>query len=291
LSVILYVMNYKGLRVLESFVAKFGAHSVDYVVSAQDNSVIEDYYVSINDFCKLKKIKIYNKSHYPSKSLGTTLRFAIGWRWIIEDTENLIVLHDSLLPKYRGFSPLVNMLVNGETKIGVTAITAENDFDSGDILDVIEVDIEYPIKIKDAIEIITPLYSEIVCNIYEKKLNNSISLSQQSSKDATYSLWLDDQDYLIDWSWSADKIKRFIDATGFPFKGAATRINNQIFRIKNAAVIEDIYIIDRGRHLGKIIFIKNSYLYVICGQNLLKITEIESDDNSFINIKHRTRFH
>lgn len=26
---------------------------------------------------------------------------AIGWRWLLEDTDKLIIFHDSLLPKYR----------------------------------------------------------------------------------------------------------------------------------------------------------------------------------------------
>jgi methionyl-tRNA formyltransferase len=48
---------------------------------------------------------------------------AISWRWMLK-VSNLIVIHDSLLPKYRGFSPLVNMLINGEDTLGVTVLFA-----------------------------------------------------------------------------------------------------------------------------------------------------------------------
>ena len=46
---------------------------------------------------------------------------------MIKNSENLIVFHDSLLPKYRGFAPLVSQLINGEEYLGVTAIFT-NDF-------------------------------------------------------------------------------------------------------------------------------------------------------------------
>ncbi|GJM73208.1 hypothetical protein HMSSN036_54240 [Paenibacillus macerans] len=44
----------------------------------------------------------------------------------------------------------------------------------------------------------------------------------QNEKEASYSLWRDEEDYLIDWSMDSEYVHRFIDATGFPYKGAAT---------------------------------------------------------------------
>ena len=85
-------------------------------------------------------------------------QLAIGWRWLISGTENLIVLHDSLLPKYRGFAPLVNSLINGEQEIGVTAIWAGPEFDAGEIIFQEKAGICYPIKIQEAIEIVSGLY-------------------------------------------------------------------------------------------------------------------------------------
>ena len=49
------------------------------------------------------------------------------------------------MPKYRGFAPLVNSLVNGEKIIGVTALFASEEYDNGDIIMQSSVDITYPI--------------------------------------------------------------------------------------------------------------------------------------------------
>jgi methionyl-tRNA formyltransferase len=60
---------------------------------------------------------------------------AVSWRWLIDHpAEQLIVFHDSLLPRYRGFEPLVTSLVNGETRIGVAALFGASEFDTGDVI-------------------------------------------------------------------------------------------------------------------------------------------------------------
>src|SRR3989338_1780048 len=44
------------------------------------------------------------------------------------------VIHPSLLPKYRGASPIAQTLINGDTETGVTIIQADEGVDTGDIL-------------------------------------------------------------------------------------------------------------------------------------------------------------
>jgi methionyl-tRNA formyltransferase len=53
-------------------------------------------------------------------------------------------MHDSLLPKYRGFAPLPNALINGEREVGVTALFASEEYDMGDIVCQRRLAVEYP---------------------------------------------------------------------------------------------------------------------------------------------------
>jgi len=66
------------------------------------------------------------------------LIFFIGWSWIIEkmivDNYTCICLHPSLLPKYRGGSPLQHQIINGETKSAVTFFVMDDKIDQGDIV-------------------------------------------------------------------------------------------------------------------------------------------------------------
>ena len=43
-------------------------------------------------------------------------------------------MHDSLLPAYAGFSPLIWALINGEPEVGVTAHLMDDELDAGDIV-------------------------------------------------------------------------------------------------------------------------------------------------------------
>ena len=68
------------------------------------------------------------------------------------------MFHDSLLPKYRGFAPLVKGLICGETRFGVTALFGASQYDAGDILFQASVGITYPIAISDLITRVADCY-------------------------------------------------------------------------------------------------------------------------------------
>lgn len=265
----MYIMNQKGYHVLERFLNKFDKSYIGYVVSSRDNNVEKDYYDEIKILCITNNIPFYDRrdEYIPSNENYT---FAIGWRWIIKYTNKLIVLHDSILPKYRGFAPLVNSLINGEKYIGVTALFASDEYDKGDVIQQEKVPIKYPIKIKEAISLISPLYSKLVNDISSCIFTHGkiYSYSQDEHK-ATYSLWRDDSDYIINWNESADTIKRKVDALGYPYMGARTLINGKDVILEEVQVEDDVII--ENRDAGKIIFYKNNRPVIVCGKGLISI--------------------
>ncbi|MCA1060853.1 hypothetical protein LCL96_18215 [Rossellomorea aquimaris] len=284
-----YLMNSKGYQTLKGFLNNYGADSIEYIVTAKDKNVGKDYYLEINEICKSYNVTIYNRKDELPKFNGYKL--AVGWRWLIQDTSNLIVMHDSLLPKYRGFSPLVNMLINGEKEIGVTALFASKNYDEGNIIMQKKVSISYPIKIQDAIMKVSYLYIDLVISIYELLINNNKLISiPQDHNQATYSLWRDEEDYMLDWTKSSSTLKRTIDAVSFPFSGAKAYLNNKIISIVDAVEVEDVVI--ENRDIGKVLFISNGHPVVVCGKGLLKIIEAyDSNKKSVLPLKNfRSRF-
>lgn len=269
IKVAFHLMNEKGYYVLNYFLKEFSADNIEYVVISEDKGVENDYYKELVDLCDKFSIKYFNRGELAPVFNG--YKFAIGWRWMIKNPTRLIVLHDSILPKYRGFSPLVNMLVNGETDIGVTALFASTEYDKGDIIKQEQISIKYPIKIQEAIIKMAPLYSKIINSICELIFSNKHILAEpQNEEDSTHSLWRDEQDYFINWKNDAKYIRRQIDAVGYPFKGARTYLNHQLIIIDEAEVCEDLKI--ENRDTGKVIFVKNGYPIVVCGKGLIKIT-------------------
>lgn len=289
-----YLLGYKGFKCLEAFLIEFGPSRVNFVCAEHDNNIRNDFFEEIEHLCESYELTFINRYEASKRvcSSQKRIKFSIGWRWLIKDSKNLIVFHDSLLPKYRGFAPVVNALINGDNEIGVTALSASDDYDTGDIIEQSALKIKYPIKIKEAIELLTPLYIQMLIGISNRLLENKKVISQeQKDADASYSPWRDEEDYKINWSKDSVYIKRFVDAVGVPYSGAKTVVEGCEVTIEEVEVLDDVNIVDRKEHIGKIIFLKDSNPVVICGKGLLKITEF-SDPISGEKpvLRFRTRF-
>lgn len=290
-KIVIYLMNKKGLEVLNKIIEKYSSQIIEHVVLSKDLTVKNDYYDEIMRVCIEQRLKYFIKDEDIPNFEG--YKFAVGWRWIIADYKKLIVLHDSILPKYRGFSPLVNMLINGEKEIGVTALFAEQDYDKGKIISQSKIAIQYPVKIAQAIEIISKLYQETICDVIDK-IQNDIMIEGilQNESIATYSVWRDEDDYYIDWTKDSAFIKRCVDALGFPFNGARTKIKDDIIIVDEVEIIKDVEIENRDVGVGKVIFFQDGYPVIICGKGLLKIIKARTNDGEhFLSImKFRTKF-
>lgn len=292
-NIAFYVMNSKGLFVLKSFIEKFGANAIGYVVCEQDKAVQYDGFQDIQQLAQNNNIPFYPRTQFDAEieNKFSGLKFAIGWRWLIKNETNLIVFHDSLLPKYRGFAPLVNSLINKELQGGVTALFADCKYDRGDIIAQKSTDFSYPIKIEEAIKQIEPLYFDLVDEIYTRVLaGEALTGYKQDENQATYSLWLDHEDYFIDWAWSADKIKRFVDEVGYPYDGAKARLNDEVIYFKEVDVLDDVVVEHRERHIGKVIFIEQGAPVVVCTQGLLVLKEITDANGKMVQLNFRSRF-
>jgi methionyl-tRNA formyltransferase len=284
-----FLMTKKGYKVLEFIIAKYSTKLIQQVISSEDKNLQNDYYDQIKGLCEKHGIHFYNRKDKFEKINGYSL--AISWRWLISETDKLIVIHDSLLPKYRGFAPLISCLKNGETEIGVTALFAEGTYDTGDIIVSKSVEIEYPIKIADAIDRVTGCYMEAADFIFQQIMSgNTITGTPQNHSEATYSLWLNMDDYAINWHDRAENIQRFVHATGFPYAGASTFMGTEKLIIREADVVSDVTI--ENRTPGKVIFIENGLPVVVCGQGLLKIREAyyTSGANALPLKNFRTKF-
>ncbi len=288
-----YIMNSKGFYVLKNFIDKFGSSSVVYVVSSEDKNIQKDFFDEIKELSQKEKIKFFSRFEDVAliEKNFSGYKFAIGWRWLIKDEKNLIVFHDSLLPKYRGFAPLVNCLINNEKWGGVTALFASSEYDKGDIIAQRIFEINCPININEAIQKTEPLYFELVDEIFTNIQNkNELKAIKQDESKASYSLWLDSEDYFIDWSWSADKVKRFVDATGYPYDNAKAYINGEIVKFIDVEIVTDVVVEHRERHIGKVIFIKNGEPVVVCSDGLIGLKEIRDENDNEIFINFRSRF-
>lgn len=276
MKITLYLMTQKGFEVLNALIDRKLKSVISEIIVGRDKNIDNDFADEIISICNNNNIN--HKERKESFQITSDYSIAISWRWLIPDNKSkLIVLHDSLLPKYRGFAPLVNMLCNREKEIGVTAIFASDEYDKGDIIAQASTKINYPIKISDAIDLISQNYVDLVVKILST-LNKGDKLIavKQDEKNASYSLWRDEEDYIINWQKKSDDILNFINAVSSPYKGAASYINGQQkVRILEAELESDVEI--ENRDIGKVIFVKNKFPVIVCGVGLIKLLKVVDD--------------
>jgi methionyl-tRNA formyltransferase len=265
---------------------------VESIIIGRDNNVINDYYSDIFLMAQSHKITIYNRKEFLLDD--NTLYIAAGWRWIIPNVKKnqLIVFHDSLLPKYRGFAPLVNGLIKGERTFGVSVLWAEKEYDTGTIILQKSIEIDYPMKIGDLIHEIAELYYTATLELAVYVISNAIPFGcSQNEQEATISIWRDEEDYRILWNSSAAQIKRFIDAVGYPYAGSFSDIDNERFTIDNVEIVSDVRF--ELNHHGKVFNMTDVCIDVLCGEGALRIFSLKHRDtheNALPLKKFRIRF-
>ena len=144
-------------------------------------------------------------------------------------------VHPSLLPKYRGPSPIQFTILEGETKTGVTIIKMSESLDEGDILTQVEVSISPDDTTQSLTDKLAKIGAELIIQTIPKWINGKIKPQPQDHLKATYSAMLTKYDGKIDLENppTAEKFNKMVRAF-YPWPGVWTelRINNQVLRIK-----------------------------------------------------------
>jgi methionyl-tRNA formyltransferase len=149
------------------------------------------------------------------------------------------VIHDSLLPAYRGFSPTVWALVNGEQETGATLFAMEEGVDSGDVLGQEAVGIGPDDTIADVMARLTPAYERLVRDCIPAVLAGTAARRPQDESRATYTCRRVPADNVIRWDASTERIHNLIRAVTRPYPGALTRLEGRELRIWRAAPLRD----------------------------------------------------
>lgn len=285
----LFLLGKKGLESIEGLDPIY-FKNISTLIIGNDKEVVQDYAQEIEAFAKSNHIPYTFRNQFlPETTTKNTLNIAIGWRWLIPLEVPLIVFHDSILPKYRGFNPLVSALINGDEQIGVTALFGTDEFDKGAIIEQRIIPIVYPIKVEQAIDAIAKEYAVLLQQIILNFIAGTLEGKIQDESQATFSLWRDEEDYHLDWTQNSSEIKRTIDAVGFPYKGAHTYFEETKLRIYDAEVFPDVIITNRTA--GKVLFKHEGAYVIVCGKGLLKVKDFynANGEKQTIN-KFRIRF-
>jgi methionyl-tRNA formyltransferase len=141
------------------------------------------------------------------------------------------VFHDSLLPEYRGFSPTVWAIANGEDHTGVTLLEAAAEADQGDIVDQARVPIGPQETIAGVMERVTDTYLELLERNLPALLAGSAPRHPQDHSRASWARKRTAEDNRIDWSQPAMKSFDLVRAVTRPYAGAFTDLGGGTLRV------------------------------------------------------------
>ncbi len=102
----------------------------------------------------------------------------------ILDIAPCINLHASILPQYRGASPVQQSLLNGDEKSGVTSMLMEEGLDTGDILEIIEFFIPEDMRLHALMQELT----EDACALTLSTIRNFKTITPQKQNEAEATL-------------------------------------------------------------------------------------------------------
>lgn len=281
MPVALLVAGPKGANFLRRF---RGGAAVACVASYPSKGLQVDAHADIADICRAKGYRLLAREQLqPDDYAAADLVLLIGWQWLTKDVDRrFVVLHDSLLPRLRGFNPTVTALIAGDAEIGVTAFSPNGGdpmlADSGPVFGQEKISVHYPVTIRTIYEQLGAAYCRLADRVLEAAVAGTLSFAEQDAKNATYSLWRGEDDYQIDWAMSAEQIRRFVDAVGWPYLGAKCTVQGREIRIDRVEASPDLAFVNRCP--GKIWSLADGVPEVVCGSGMLRILQARETDGS-----------
>ena len=184
-----------------------------------------------------------------------------------------INIHASMLPEYRGASPIQQVLLDGRDRTGISVIYMDIGMDTGDIIYAKELAInpdENAGQLHDRLAHLAGTMISEVLDMFEKGRPEG---KPQNSEKATYCSKIEKTMGEIQWSKSAAEINNHIRALT-PWPGAFTFVNGKRLKVWKASVRE--YSTNEKHDPGTVLCAdRTNGLIVACGRGILRIKELQ----------------
>ena len=237
-------------------------------------------YLTISSTNAGMKEKVVNALNEQNVELGVVADFSfiLPEKIINTPKHKLVNIHFSLLPKYRGASPVQFAILNGDKSTGITFYIVDKGLDTGEIIFQKEFEL---VESENSGELYRRLFNEAALElpkIINDYTNGLIKVKKQDESNATYTYsktkpkttFILKGDALINWDDSVEKIYGMIKAFN-PWPIAWTHLKE----FKNKRTKELLNILEYTLRTGKDENIKIKIYDSILENGKLKIIEIQ----------------
>ena len=181
-----------------------------------------------------------------------------------------INVHPSLLPRWRGSTPIQSAILAGDKETGVTIIKMDRGFDTGPILAQRRVSIDHDESHPKLASRLAQLGAELVAETIPAWLRDEITPQPQDNAQATLTQTLKREDGLIDWTRPAEELARRVRALQ-PWPSTYTYWDGRLLKVLRAGAVAS-----QGEgEPGSVVRTPDGNLLVNSGEGALQLLDVQ----------------
>lgn len=177
-------------------------------------------------------------------------------------------VHASLLPKYRGAAPIQWAVIDGEEKSGVCTMKMDEGLDTGDIIDVEEVELDPKETGGSLFDKLATLGGELILKTLQNLEFGNAQFVKQDDSKSTYAKKMTKDLGHIDFTKDAESIERLIRGLN-PWPSAFTYLDGKVMKIWDADVV------DESGEPGTVTSEDKDSFVIATGDKALKVNELQ----------------
>lgn len=184
-----------------------------------------------------------------------------------------INLHASLLPKFRGAAPIQHAIISGEKETGVTIIHMVRKMDAGDMIRSVTIPIGPDTTAGELTQEICKAGSQALLDVIHDFSNGPVSAIPQNHGMATLAPKIELEDCELIWSKPAQALHNLVRGST-PHPGAWSFVSAKGDK-KRLKIIKTRLVLDMSGTPGKILASDKEGVIVACGEQALKLLEVQ----------------
>lgn len=195
-------------------------------------------------------------------------------------------VHASLLPKYRGASPIQWAVLNGDKISGVTTMQMDAGIDTGDILEKTEIVLDKDETGGSLFDKLSDAGAKLCVQTIAHIQDGTVTRTKQEEAQATHVGMITKQMGKVDWTKSAAEIERQIRGLD-PWPGTYTSLHGKTLKLWKAAVLEG----GASAQAGQIVYADKQQLVIQTGEGRLSLLEVQLEGKKRMRIDAFLRGH
>ncbi|PNV82577.1 MAG: methionyl-tRNA formyltransferase [Sulfurimonas sp.] len=184
-----------------------------------------------------------------------------------------INLHASILPQYRGASPIQQTLLNGDSKTGVTAMLMDEGLDTGDIIKIKEIDVGENEMAESLFDRLTDVASELTLDVLQNF--NKYTPIKQDDAQSSHCMKITKQDGEVSFEDAQTLFNKYRAFTPWPGIYLASGL-----KLKKIELVER----DSKHESGKILHVEKDFIVVGCKKGSIKVYRVQPESKNEMDV-------